>query len=244
MENNLKFIKHHLPCPSCESSDALSVNTDGSAKCFSCNIFFPRFDNQSNFKSNQGEKIMQEAVRELNAHGGAYAKLTDRGISKETAEKYGVKVVYDSAGQLAQHIYPLYINNELTANKIRYIKDKRFSFDVSPNGVGLFGQQLFKGGGKYLTIVEGECDAMAAYELLGSKWAVVSIIRGAASAVKDIKENLEYVESFDNVVLCFDTDKVGIELKVAIKSLPHHGGMLKFIHLVESFVYQRNKKTF
>ena len=218
MENNLKFIKHHLPCPSCESSDALSVNTDGSAKCFSCNTFFPRFDNQPNFKSNQGEKIMQEAVRELNAHGGAYAKLTDRGIAKETAEKYGVKVVYDSAGQLAQHIYPLYINNELTANKIRYIKDKRFSFDVSPNGVGLFGQQLFKGGGKYLTIVEGECDAMAAYELLGSKWAVVSIIRGAASAVKDIKENLEYVESFDNVVLCFDTDKAGIEaaMKVAM----------------------------
>jgi len=218
MENNLKFIKFHLPCPSCESSDAVSQNEDGSAKCFSCNEFFPRFDKQPDFKSNQGDNRMQDAVRELNAHGGVYAKLTDRSIAKETAEKYGVKVVYDSAGQLAQHIYPMYINNELTANKIRYIRDKKFSFDVSPNGVGLFGQQLFKEGGKYLTIVEGECDAMAAYELLGSKWAVVSIIRGAASAVKDIKENLEYVESFDNVVLCFDKDKAGMEaaMKVAM----------------------------
>ena len=35
--------------------------------------------------------------------------------------------------------------------------------------------------------------------------------RGAAAAVKDIKENLEYVESFDNVVLCFDKDKPGQE---------------------------------
>ncbi len=60
-----------------------------------------------------------------------------------------------------------------------------------------------------MTIVEGECDAMATYELLGSKWAVVSIKRGAASAVTDIKESIEYVESFDNVVICFDKDKAG-----------------------------------
>jgi twinkle protein len=52
---------------------------------------------------------------------------------------------------------------------------------------------------------------MAAYELLGSKWAVVSIKNGASGAVADIKENLEYVESFENVVLCFDTDKQGKE---------------------------------
>tara|TARA_R100001510_G_scaffold30216_1_gene26930 strand:+ start:1786 stop:3444 length:1659 start_codon:yes stop_codon:yes gene_type:complete len=207
MEQNLKFIKYHQPCPSCKSSDALSINEDGSAKCFSCDEFFPKGITNSISTKPQ----IKETVRELNAHGGVFAKLSDRNISKETAEKYGVKIVYDSSGQLAQHIYPLYINNELTSNKVRYVRDKKFSFDVSPNGVGLFGQQLFKGGGKYLTITEGECDAMAAYELLGSKWAVVSIIRGAASAVKDIKENLEYVESFDNIVICFDKDKQGQE---------------------------------
>jgi len=212
MEQNLKFIKYHQPCPACQSSDALSVNEDGSAKCFSCDEFFPKGINNSSYtNSNNIKSKVTETVRELNAHGGVFAKLSDRNIAKETAEKYGVKVVYDSTGQLAQHIYPLYINNELTSNKVRYVRDKKFSFDVSPNGVGLFGQQLFKGGGKYLTITEGECDAMAAYELLGSKWAVVSIIRGASSAVKDIKENLEYVESFDNIVLCFDKDKQGQE---------------------------------
>jgi len=211
MENNLKFVKYHQPCPSCGSSDALSLNEDGSGKCFSCHKFFPSIDKQSTFKSSQVKTRMKETIKELNAHGGVFAKLTDRNIAKETAEKYGVKVVYDSNGTLAQHIYPLYINNELTSNKIRYVRDKKFSFDVSPNGVGLFGQQLFKEGGKYLTITEGECDAMAAYELLGSKWAVVSVVRGAAAAVKDIKENLEYVESFDNVVLCFDKDKPGQE---------------------------------
>ena len=75
---------------------------------------------------------------------------------------------------------------------------------------GLFGQQLFKSG-KYITLTEGECDAMAAYELLGSKWAVVSIKRGAAGAVRDVKDSLEFLEGFDNVIIAFDNDKAGKE---------------------------------
>jgi hypothetical protein len=48
----------------------------------------------------------------------------------------------------------------------------------------LFGQNLYysKGFGKYVTVCEGEIDAMSAYELLGSKWPVVSIKNGAQSA--------------------------------------------------------------
>jgi hypothetical protein len=30
------FVKYHQPCPLCNSSDAASVNEDGSAYCFSC----------------------------------------------------------------------------------------------------------------------------------------------------------------------------------------------------------------
>ena len=50
----------------------------------------------------------------------------------------------------------------------------------------LFGQNLFTGGGKYITITEGEVDAMSAYELLGSKWACVSIKTGQV-ALRDCK---------------------------------------------------------
>ena len=56
---------------------------------------------------------------------------------------------------------PFYINNEQCATKTRYVKDKRFSFNGSIQGSGLFGQNLFKEGGKYLTITEGECDLCA-----------------------------------------------------------------------------------
>jgi len=208
--NQSKFVKYHVPCPECKSTDACSINEDGSAKCFSCDAFFPKYSNGTVMSTENYNKLTPtQTPKVLNAHGGIFAKLTDRNISKETAEKFGVKVVYDGTGQLAQHLYPFYINHEQCATKIRYIRDKRFSFEGTIQGSGLFGQNLFKEGGKYLTIVEGECDAMATYELLGSKWAVVSIKRGAASAVTDIKESIEYVESFDNVVICFDKDKAG-----------------------------------
>jgi twinkle protein len=213
-----QFVKYHLPCPDCGSSDALSVNKDGSAKCFSCDRFYPKFSNGVSSMENYVSKNTQPP-KQINAHGGIFAKLTDRGISKETAEKFGVKVVFDANGAIAQHHYPFYINNEQSANKIRYINDKRFAFEGTIQGSGLFGQNLFKEGGKYLTITEGECDAMAAYELLGSKWAVVSIKRGAQAAVKDIKENIEYVESFENVVICFDKDKQGIEAAKKVASI-------------------------
>jgi twinkle protein len=210
--NQSKFVKYHVACPECKSTDACSINEDGSAKCFSCDAFFPKYSNGTVMSKENFNKLTSTPTpKVLNAHGGIFAKLTDRNISKETAEKFGVKVVYDGTGQLAQHLYPFYINHEQCATKIRYIRDKRFSFEGTIQGSGLFGQNLFKEGGKYLTIVEGECDAMATYELLGSKWAVVSIKRGAASAVTDIKESIEYVESFDNVVICFDKDKAGEE---------------------------------
>ena len=48
----MAFVKLHLPCPSCPSSDALCVDDNGRAYCFSCGTFFSeqeysRMDNDS-----------------------------------------------------------------------------------------------------------------------------------------------------------------------------------------------------
>ena len=67
---------------------------------------------------------------------GIYAPLTDRAISKDTALKYGVKVIYDAQGQIAQHRYPYHINNEQAGTKVRYIKDKHFKFEGTMSGSG------------------------------------------------------------------------------------------------------------
>tara|TARA_Y100001963_G_scaffold61604_1_gene86041 strand:+ start:1333 stop:2985 length:1653 start_codon:yes stop_codon:yes gene_type:complete len=213
----MTFVKHKLSCPKCGGSDPVSLNEDGSAKCFSCETYFLNYN-----KALEGDTVTEKETETTNLHGGDYVALTDRRISEATARKYGVKSVLSSNGDIVQHHYPYYNRHELSATKTRYVRDKNFSVSGSFIGTGLFGEQLFQSGGKSITLTEGECDAMASYELMGSKWASVSIKRGASGAVKDVKESLEFLESFNNVVICFDNDKQGIEAakKVAMLFQP------------------------
>jgi len=131
-----------------------------------------------------------------------FKSLSDRGISANTAKKFGVTFVGDS-----RHIYP-YFDDEghHVANKQRQ-PDKQFAIEGKWQAAGLFGQQLFEPAeAKFITITEGECDAMAAYEMLGSRWPVVSV-KGASSAQADVAKSFEYLNSFENIVICFDRDE-------------------------------------
>ena len=204
-----EFVEYHKPCPSCGGSDPVSINSDGSAKCFSCGTFFKDYEsamggNVADFNS------FKRSNDNTSFTNSVYHALTDRSISLETAKKFGVRSVKDEKGNIIQHHYPVYINNEEVATKVRN-PNKAFTWSGSPKGTGLFGQQVAQTGGKYITITEGECDAMAAYELLGSKWPVVSVKNGAQGAARDVQENLEFLESFDTVVISFDNDKPGRE---------------------------------
>ena len=210
--------KVHQPCPICSSSDAVGVNQDGSAKCFSCGAFMPNYQQSCEGKDMTVETKPIETKQPDNLNEGNFIALTDRDISKNTAQKYGVKAVQDLKGKVIKHLYPYYNGHELSATKYRNTVTKDFFVQGSYNETGLFGQQLFKSG-KYVTITEGECDAMAAYELLGSKWAVVSIKRGAQGAVKDIKESLEFFDDFENVIIAFDNDKAGKDASVKVARL-------------------------
>jgi twinkle protein len=205
------------PCPLCTSSDAVGINQDGSAKCFSCGEFMPNYNNSCEGKTMTQTQTTEQKQPDKVIEGNFMA-LTDRKISQATAQKYGVKAVQDLKGQVVKHLYPYYNGHELSATKYRNTVSKDFFVSGSYNDTGLFGQQLFKGG-KYVTITEGECDAMAAYELLGSKWAVVSIKRGAQGAVRDIKESLEFFEEFENVIIAFDNDKAGQEAAIKVARL-------------------------
>jgi len=216
----MSFIKTNLPCPSCGGSDPVALNEDGSAWCFSCETRFPDYevacegDSTSFPPPDTTSDIKTYRNNAMNEAEGNFIGLTDRGISAETAKKYGVKAI-QQGNKITKHLYPYYVSNEITAYKIRE-SNKMFSWRGNSQGSGLFGEQLFQAGGKYITLVEGECDAMAAYELLGSKWPVVSIKNGASGAVRDIKNSLEFLESFDNVIINFDNDKQGKEATIKV----------------------------
>ena len=215
--NEKTWDKLKQPCPLCPSSDAVGINEDGSAKCFSCGEFMPNYEQACNGKTMTQTETIQPKQPD-NVIEGNFIALTDRKISQATAQKFGVKAVQDLKGQVIKHFYPYYNGHELSATKCRNSVTKDFFVQGSYNDTGLFGQQLFKGG-KYVTITEGECDAMAAYELLGSKWAVVSIKRGAQGAVRDIKESLEFFDNFENVIVAFDNDKAGKDAAVKVARL-------------------------
>ena len=201
----MSFIETHKPCSVCNSSDGASINEDGTAKCFSCGTFYT-YEGGGMI---QAPKLVKDNVAITE---GDFNALHDRGISLTTAKKYGVRSVVNSKNEVSRHFYPYYNGSEEVAYKTRFVSDKGFTASGPISECGLFGQHTVGDkGGKYITITEGECDAMAAYELLGSKWPVVSVKNGAQGAEKDVKSQIEFLEKFDNIVICFDADKPGQE---------------------------------
>ena len=205
------FVKHE-PCPKCGSRDNLARYSDGHATCFSGGCGY--------YEKGNGQVIEQATHRKARhlEMTGTVAAIPDRRISQEVAKKYGVTVEFAPDGKVSKHHYPYHDKDSgaVLGTKVRIVDNKNFYATGEFNNVGLFGQQAFKGGGKYITVTEGEADALAVHEMFDGKWPVVSIRSGSNGASKDIKENLEWLESFENVVICFDADKAG---QLAAKSV-------------------------
>lgn len=202
----MSFVETHKDCPACNHRGCLAINEDGSAKCFSCGTYIRNFTGEA---METTPRLVKDSatIRE-----GDFYALKDRGISLATAKKYGVRSMYNGNGDITRHFYPYYNGSEEVAYKTRIVDGKGFTAAGPISDCGLFGQQTVGDkGGKYITLTEGECDAMAAYELLGSKWPVVSIKNGAQGAEKDVKNQIEFLERFDNIIICFDSDKPGQE---------------------------------
>lgn len=232
----MAFIKTHLPCPECGGKDPVGLNEDGSAYCFSCTKRIPNYETFTGTSIAPAAPVTEIQTYRNNAaldSTGSFNALTDRKISLETAKKYGVKSTINTAsGQVLTHSYPYYNLNEVGGYKVRNTEDKMFSWRGSSQGTGLFGQQLFRDGGKYITITEGECDAMAAYELLGSKWPVVSLKNGAGGAVKDVKESIEFLEKYENIIISFDNDQPGRDAAIKVARILSPG-KVKILNLPE-----------
>jgi twinkle protein len=199
----MTFALLHQPCANCKSSDGLSYNEDGSSMCFACNEYTRPPEDEEFILPVKKEKPVNEAYLKHLTDGNTVS-ITERRISRNTAEKFGV--VRDGD----HYYFPYYtLAGDVTAAKVRGVKEKTFASEGQWSKGTLFGQQLFTSGGKYLTIVEGEFDALAAFQLTGSKYPVVSIRNGATSALKDCKAHYEWIDSFENIVICFDNDKPG-----------------------------------
>ena len=227
-----------LPCPDCSSSDAFVINDNGSTKCYSCGKFT---------RSSEASIIMPECVddvsekpsfaeTELLLRTGNYGAIPERGITQATAEKYGVlhtdaKTYFSYHAADERHI-PLAAKikkpDSITIREDGTEKRKKNMFNLGDwANAPLFGQHLFTEGGRYITIVEGEFDALAAFQMQGSKYPVVSIKSGASGALADCKANYEWLDTFENIVICFDGDEAGVVAAKKVAEL--FGGKSKVV---------------
>ena len=231
-QNKNGFVKYHLPCPLCSSSDAVSVNADNSAYCFSCQEYIREYNLE------QEPTIINRDHEKKDFVGQSdFAEIVDRNIKADTCKKYGVTVKIDSMGNITNHYYPYHDKQGAKiGTKTRFTKLKEFSIQGNTKYSGLFGEHLFSKN-KYCIITEGELDALSAYQMFKTdkyETPVVSIKNGITSAVKDVKNSLDWLEQFDNVIVNFDNDEQGKEgaLKVAELFSP---GKCKIMHLPNDF---------
>jgi twinkle protein len=183
------FVRH-IPCPSCGSSDANALYTDGHEHCFSCD----------RHTGPDGEQHASQAPAVTLP--GEVCALRSRGLTGETCRKFGVRL--DVTGK--RIILPYHDSSgRLVAYKSKY-QDKSHPVTGTLPGT-LFGQHLF-GGGKSIVITEGELDALAVWQARPN-WPVVSVPLGAKSAKKAIQANLKYLLNFEEIILFFDHDEPG-----------------------------------
>lgn len=199
-----QLVKHTFH-EECGSSDGLAIYDDGSGWCFVCNTYVK--DEQEQEKEKDLVEIKEDKHLAPIQHN--YQDMKDRGLSRSTAEKFHV---YKSPDPYYSWVYPLFSKDgSHVANKFRTAEKKGFQTDGQFNKASLFAQNVFpEGSAKAITITEGYDDAMASYELTGSKYPCVSV-HSASTARKDCADNFEYLNSFEEIVVCFDTDTAKID---------------------------------
>ena len=212
-------IRGQCPAHSADTngSDSYFWNSEkGVGNCKSCNLHtwtteegdlwgrygkhgkpFPIDNEQDNMKQ---EDWHSEAVIEAPKED-TWAYVPMRGITKDTMEFFGVKTF----GNKQMYVYPS------GGVKTRYLDNKSFSAANGFKGDELFGMNLFPAGcSKKLTVVEGELDALSAYQMLkGSYLNPVVSLPGANPSGKLWEKCKKYLDSFEEIILSVDNDDPG-----------------------------------
>lgn len=263
------LISTHQPCPSCGSSDALSIYDDHTY-CFSCGITERANDSfaaeegaaeQGDGYRHKNKKIKPLTTKMIDGTIGTYlpkvsSSLKDHHIShtnnlvdnnnlyEDLVFNYDDVIIYDdvlskstlgtdnqSKGnrlyrsltkETLDHYKTVMTDKNITfyyddnSRKIRSLQDKKFWSEGEISKAPLFGQNLDQG--RWLTITEGEIDAMSCYQMMGSKYPCISV-RSASQAKKDCEAQFKYLNSFERIYLCFDSDEPGQKAVKDVASL-------------------------
>ena len=235
----MALFKFKSQCPKCvekggdKSKDNLANYGDGGKHCFSCGY---HVHGDENYVPNEEEEEMLEDIKEMSEDSkkrikeGTTHKLTWRGIRPETNKFFGV--VYECSqetGAPIKQFVPTTIDNAHVGYKTRLFP-KDFSHPVGEVGskCDLIGSFRFVNGGKYVVLCAGEVDFLSAFQMLrdyqvskgnGEKYDSVACVTptvGESGCGKQIQGNYKFLDSFERIVICFDSDAAG---KAAVEKI-------------------------
>ena len=166
------------------------------------------------------EKITKEQIEKVKEETGTKGYGL-REITDATYKVYSVRHSYSAeTGEPIEQFYPVTESNEMSGFKIRILpKDFSTIGKVGKNS-DLFGMHRFQNSrGKYIVLTSGEVDCMSAYQMLedyrkskGSDFEpipVVSAVIGESGSHKQIQQHYEYLNRFEKIILCYDSDQAG-----------------------------------
>lgn len=207
-DNQEKSFLYHTSCDKCGSSDALAVYEGGTGFCFNCEAKYRGLDETITETFNEFEDETLEKTPTF-----AFTSAV-RGISPEIYTQYSY--FKDAKGV---HVIQHYDKDGAVVAEKRRHPDKSFSWNGNAKEAVPFGMNQWRSGGKKLYITEGELDCLSVATAIKGKYPVISINNGAAAAKRDLSKHLDFLNSYEEIILWFDNDKAGREATAAVAPL-------------------------
>lgn len=241
------FVKH-INCDKCGSSDGKAIYNDGSHYCWVCKdkSLSEDYKDHLDSKKRKGKVKKVKEVEDMEVKPSTKPALTKeeqqefksetstkgkgfRGIRDEFNTMFNVRYSYsEETGEVIEQAYTCTQAGELVGYKIREVPKNFYSKGRTGADCDLFMQFKFNRGGRYVIITEGELDALSAYQMFADynktkgdyETAVVSPTTGANSH-KQIAAQYKFFDSFEQIIVAYDSDKAGQDaVETIVKVLP------------------------
>jgi twinkle protein len=195
----------HQPCPykACGSSDAFAYNVlKKIGSCHSCGRAYPGRDEMFEWAKETYPPVPKnQDLRNVKVTKGRHKGI--RGLDEDVAEFFDIQIQLDENNEPVRYAFK-YKDNV----KYRGYSEKKFWLKERGSLTTFFGPDFNAGSSKRIYITEGEFDAASLYQILGKSYPVVSL-PSAVLSEKFLKDNFDYLNSFQEVVYAGELDHAG-----------------------------------
>lgn len=202
----------HQPCPYpvCGSSDAFSFNEEkGVGKCHSCGESYPSSRVTYDWAKEEYPVKERDTTKWYKQEPSKATFKDIRGLDEDVAKLYQIQGHLDDDGNMYRIAlkWPDNVQYRTTDPNFKG-PNKYMNKHKGANMNSLFGPEFNAGSSKRLYLTEGGLDAASLYQVLGKTYPVKAI---PSASINDrfMRENNEYLDSFQEIVYAGELDDAG-----------------------------------